>query len=138
MAVPLSVVTVERSLFEGDVDFMICRGADGELGVLPQHAPLMTTLKPGMVLVRQRGEQTLLFVSGGFLEVLPHRVTILADSGERAADIDPQRAEDARRRAEMMLAEHEALGSDVEAWRRALERAEGRLRAVDSFRRGQA
>ena len=85
MPFPLRVVSVERSLFEGDVDFMIANGGDGELGVLAHHAPLMTVLKPGPLTIRVTGgEEQLLFVGGGFLEVLPDRVTVLADVAEHA------------------------------------------------------
>ena len=74
MPIPLRVVSVERSLFEGDVDFIVATGADGELGILPRHAPLMTILKPGALKIVQGGTEQLLFVGGGFLEVLPERV----------------------------------------------------------------
>jgi F-type H+-transporting ATPase subunit epsilon len=98
------VVSVEHSLFEGDADFMIANGTDGELGVLPHHAPLLTTLRPGALTIRHGPEEQLLFVGGGFLEVLPDRVTVLADGAERAEDIDEARAEEARRHAQEMLA----------------------------------
>jgi F-type H+-transporting ATPase subunit epsilon len=98
------VVSVERSLFEGEADFLIANGADGELGILPRHAPLLTTLKPGPLTIRQGGEEQLLFVGGGFLEVLPDRVTVLAELAERAEDIDEARAEEARRHAQERLA----------------------------------
>src|SRR5439155_514607 len=87
MPVPLRVVSVERSLFEGDVDFIVANGADGELGVLPRHAALMTILKPGALKIVQGTEEQLLFVGGGFLEVLPDRVTVLADVAEHAEEI---------------------------------------------------
>ena len=87
MGVPVRVVSVERSLFEGEVDgqgrpFLVCEGVEGELGILPRHAPLLTTLRPGPVYIRNGSEETELFVGGGFLEVLPDRVTILADVAE--------------------------------------------------------
>src|SRR5256714_13880545 len=100
MPVPLRVVSVERSLFEGDVDFIVANGADGELGVLPRHAPLMTILKPGALKIRQGGQEQLLFVGGGFLEVLPDRVTVLADVAEHAEEISIEQAEQARHRAQ--------------------------------------
>jgi F-type H+-transporting ATPase subunit epsilon len=104
MPFELRVVSVERSLFEGEADFLIANGADGELGILPRHAPLLTTLKPGPLTIRQGGEEQLLFVGGGFLEVLPDRVTVLAELAERAEDIDEARAEEARRHAQERLA----------------------------------
>ena len=94
MKYPLRVVSVERSLFEGDVEFMIANGADGELGVLARHAPLMTVLKPGPLRIQETygGTEELLFVGGGFLEVLPDRVTVLADVAEHAEEIEFQQA----------------------------------------------
>src|ERR1700751_1211787 len=106
MKYPLRVVSVERSLFEGDVEFMIANGADGELGVLARHAPLMTILKPGPLRIQETygGPEQVLFVGGGFLEVLPDRVTVLADVAEHADEISIAAAEDARRRAQEKLA----------------------------------
>ena len=92
MPIPLRVVSVERSLFEGEVDFIVATGADGELGILPHHAPLMTILKPGALRIKQGGEEQLLFVGGGFLEVLPDRVTVLADVAEHAEETEFQNA----------------------------------------------
>src|SRR5712692_11404701 len=96
MPVPLRVVSVERSLFEGDVDFIVANGGEGELGILPRHAPLMTILKPGALKITQGSEEQLLFVGGGFLEVLPDRVTVLADVAEHAEEISLERAEELR------------------------------------------
>jgi F-type H+-transporting ATPase subunit epsilon len=80
---------VERSLFEGEVEYMIANGADGELGVLARHAPLMTILKPGPLRIQETygGDEQVLFVGGGFLEVLPERVTVLADVAEHAEEL---------------------------------------------------
>jgi F-type H+-transporting ATPase subunit epsilon len=99
----LRVVSVEHSLVEGEADFMIANGTDGELGILPHHAPLLTTLRPGALTIRNGPDEQLLFVGGGFLEVLPERVTVLADVAERAEDIDEARAEEARRHAQELL-----------------------------------
>src|SRR2546430_7736808 len=99
---PLRVVSVERSLFEGDVEFIIASGAEGELGVLARHAPLMTILKPGPLRIQETygGPEETLFVGGGFLEVLPERVTVLADvAGHARGDSGGARAE-ARRPAQ--------------------------------------
>jgi F-type H+-transporting ATPase subunit epsilon len=104
MPFALRVVSVEQSLFEGEADFLVANGADGELGILPHHAPLLTTLRPGPLSIRREGEEQILFVGGGFLEVLPDRVTVLADVAERAEDIDEARAEEARRHAQERLA----------------------------------
>jgi F-type H+-transporting ATPase subunit epsilon len=123
----LRVVSVERSLFEGDVDFVVANGAGGELGILPNHAPLMTILKPGALKIRQGTEEQLLFVGGGFLEVLPDRVTVLADVAEHAEEISVERAEEARRRAQEKLAGTLTTGEEIE-FQNALAVAEARLR----------
>jgi len=131
----LRVVSVERSLFDGDVDFMIANGGDGELGVLAHHAPLMTVLKPGPLTIRVTGgEEQLLFVGGGFLEVLPDRVTVLADVAEHADEISVERAEEARRRAQEKLAGTLTTAEETE-FQNALAIAEARLRLA-RLRRG--
>ena len=129
MKYQLRVVSVERSLFEGDVDFMIANGADGELGVLARHAPLMTVLKPGPLRIQETmgGTEELLFVGGGFLEVLPERVTVLADVAEHADEISVQGAEEARRRAQEKLAGTLTTAEETE-FQQALAMAEARLR----------
>jgi F-type H+-transporting ATPase subunit epsilon len=126
---PLRVVSVERSLFEGDVEFIIANGADGELGVLARHAPLMTVLKHGPLRIQEviGGPEQLLFVGGGFLEVLPDRVTVLADVAEHADEISVERAEEARRRAQEKLAGTLTTAEEVE-FEQALAVAEARLR----------
>jgi F-type H+-transporting ATPase subunit epsilon len=129
MKFPLRVVSVERSLFEGDVEFIIANGADGELGVLARHAPLMTILKPGALRIQEviGGPEQVLFVGGGFLEVLPDRVTVLADVAEHADEISVERAEAARRRAQERLAGTLTTAEEVE-FQQALAMAEARLR----------
>ena len=125
----LRVVSVERSLFEGDVEFIIANGADGELGVLARHAPLMTILKPGPLRIQEvfGGPEQVLFVGGGFLEVLPDRVTVLADVAEHAEDISVERAEAARKRAQEKLAGTLTTAEETE-FQQALAMAEARLR----------
>ena len=129
MKYPLRVVSVERSLYEGEVDFIIANGADGELGVLARHAPLMTVLKPGPLRIQETmgGSEELLFVGGGFLEVLPDRVTVLADVAEHAEEISVQAAEEARRRAQEKLAGTLSSAEETE-FQNALAMAEARLR----------
>jgi F-type H+-transporting ATPase subunit epsilon len=140
LGVAVRVVSVERSLFEGEVDgqgrpFLVCEGVEGELGILPRHAPLLTTLRPGPVFIRNGPDETELFVGGGFLEVLPDRVTILADVAERADEISEEAAEEARRRAQERLAGQ--LTAEEEAQMvLALETAEARLRLA-RLRRGR-
>ena len=128
MKFPLRVVSVERSLFEGDVEFVIANGADGELGVLARHAPLLTVLKPGPLRIQEviGGPEQVLFVGGGFLEVLPDRVTVLADVAEHAEEISVERAEAARKRAQEKLAGTLTTAEETE-FQQALAVAEARL-----------
>jgi len=140
VGVLLRVVSVERSLFEGEVDgqgrpFLVCVGAEGELGILPRHAPLLTTLRPGPMLIRNGSEETELFVGGGFLEILPDRVTVLADVAERAEEISEEAAEEARRRAQERLA-GELTPQEESEMAQVLEMAEARLRLA-RIRRGR-
>jgi F-type H+-transporting ATPase subunit epsilon len=132
---PLRVVSVERSLFEGEVEFIIANGADGELGVLARHAPLMTILKPGPLRIQEvyGGSEQVLFVGGGFLEVLPDRVTVLADVAEHAEEISVERAEEARRRAAEKLAGTLTTAEEIE-FQNALATAEARLRLARTRR----
>jgi len=116
----LEIVTAERVVFSEDVDAVIAPGIEGQLGILPHHAPLMTTLMPGELLVKKGGEEFSLAITGGFVEVRPDRVIILADAAERVEEIDVARAEEAKRRAEERL---KAPTSDVD-----LLRAEAALR----------
>ena len=129
MKYDLRVVSVERSLFEGEVEFIIANGADGELGVLARHAPLMTILKPGPLRIQETygGEEQILFVGGGFLEVLPDRVTVLADVAEHAEEISVEKAEEARRRAQERLAGTLTTTEEIE-FQNELAVAEARLR----------
>ncbi len=135
MKFPLRVVSVERSLFEGEVEFIIATGAEGELGVLARHAPLMTILKPGPLRIQETfgADEQLLFVGGGFLEVLPERVTVLADVAEHAEEISVASAEEARRRAQEKLAGTLSSAEETE-FQNALAMAEARLRLARARR----
>jgi F-type H+-transporting ATPase subunit epsilon len=130
----VEVVTAERELYSGEADVVIAPGSEGELGILPRHAALLTTLKVGELLIRLGGAEEPLFVSGGFLEVSNNSVTVLAETAERAEEIDQARAEAARRRAQEHL---EQARSDVERAELvgALERAVARLRVAEVARR---
>jgi F-type H+-transporting ATPase subunit epsilon len=101
----LEVVTAERVVLSEDVDQVNVPGAEGRMGILARHEPLLTSLIPGELDIIRNGETTPFAISGGFMEVLPDRVTILADTAERADEIDEARAEAARRRAEELLRE---------------------------------
>lgn len=104
ITVHCDIVSNEEEIFSGLVESITATGTDGELGVQYGHAPLLTPLKPGPVkLLKQNGEEELVFVSGGYLEVQPHLVTILADTATRAADIDEAAVEEARKAAENLI-----------------------------------
>ena len=98
----LEIVSAERSLFSGEANFVVVPGVDGELGIFPNHTPLLTKIKPGTLKfhAKDESEETLFFVAGGFLEVQPTVVTVLADTVVRGEEIDQARAEEARRIAE--------------------------------------
>lgn len=129
MPIHCDVVTAERSVFSEDVDQVIAPGADGELGILPHHAPLLTALGYGELRIQRGADETVIAIGGGFLEVRPDHVTVLADAAERLEEIDVARAEAARRRAaeEIALQPMEADLIQAEA---ALRRAETRLRVA--------
>lgn len=130
----LEVITAERVVFSDEVDAVVVWGMEGQLGILPHHAPLMTMLRPGDMLIRKGDEEHYLAVSGGFLEVRPDKVIILADACERAEEIDIARAEAARRRAEETL---KSGGPEVDkaAAEAALRRALVRLKVAKVARR---
>jgi F-type H+-transporting ATPase subunit epsilon len=134
MPIHLEIVTAERTILSDDVDQINAPGAAGRMGVLPRHEPLLTTLMPGELTIVKNGERTPFAVSGGFMEVLPDRVTILADTAERADEIDEARADAARRRAEDMMRERRGEQDSVMA-EAQLRRAMARLR-VARLRRG--
>jgi F-type H+-transporting ATPase subunit epsilon len=126
MPIKLDIVTAEKVIFTDDVDIVIAPGKDGELGILPHHAPLMTTLYPGELVARKAGNEYCLAISGGFLEVRPDRVIVLADAAERAEEIDVARAEAARKRAQEQLA-HPGSSEESTRAEAALRRALARL-----------
>ncbi len=128
------IVTAERLVSSQEVDVVVAPGVEGELAVLPHHAPLLTSLKPGEVLVRNDGEETYIAVSGGFLEVMPDKVTILADAAERAEEIDEQRAEEALRRAQERLTSAPAA-VDLERELASMRRSQARLSIARRRRR---
>jgi len=134
-SVRLDIVTAERVVYSEDVDVVIAPGVEGQLGILPHHTPLMTTLQPGELRVRKGGEESSLAISGGFLEVRPDRIIVLADAAERAEEIDITRAEEAKRRAEERLSQRHAPGLDETRAEIALRRALIRLQVVEKRRR---
>ena len=131
----LDIVTAEQVVFSEDVDMVIAHGAMGQLGILPHHTPLMTTLRPGELRIKRAGDKELsLVVSGGFLEVRPDRVIVLADAAERSEEIDVARAEEAKKRAEERLTRH-VTRLDAEKAEAALHRALARLMLAEKVRR---
>lgn len=132
--IKLDIVTAERVIYSKDVDVVLAPGIEGQLGILPHHTPLMTILQAGELLMRADGEEFHVAVSGGFLEVRPDRVIVLADTAERAEDIDLARAEEARRRAQEQLSRRtpEVNVAQAEA---ALRRSLIRLKVVEKRRR---
>ncbi len=107
MTVNLSVVSAEEELFSGRIESLQIAGTEGELGIMPGHAPLLTSLKPGMArIVKYGGEEEILYLSGGMLEVQPNSVTVLADVAVRSADLDEQVVLEAKKRAEEHMNAH--------------------------------
>jgi F-type H+-transporting ATPase subunit epsilon len=130
----VTIVTAQQTVFEGEAEMVIAPGSEGQLGILPRHAPLLTTLALGEMRIRQSGVDEGLFVAGGFLEVNNDIVTVLADDAERAEDIDVAHAEEARRRAEAAL-QQRGLSADAQSSAFGeLERAVGRLKVAELHR----
>jgi F-type H+-transporting ATPase subunit epsilon len=129
MPMLLEITTAERQVFGEEVDMLIAPGVDGQLGILPRHAPLMTILQPGELTIRKNGVDTYFAVSGGFLEVLANRVTILADACERSEEISEERAQEAMRRAQERISNRP---SDMQMQQAlaSLRRAQARLETV--------
>lgn len=120
MPMQLQIITAEREVFSGEVDALVAPGVAGQLGILPNHAPLMTVLQPGELLVRAGGDESYLALSGGYLEVLGNLVIVLADAAEDVDEIDEARAQEALARAQERIA---SRASDIE-----LEQAVASLR----------
>ncbi|MBI2980033.1 MAG: F0F1 ATP synthase subunit epsilon [Chloroflexi bacterium] len=135
-SIKLDIVTAERVLYSEEVDAVIAPGVEGQLGILPHHTPLMTTLQAGELRVKKGREEFSLVVSGGFLEVRPDRVIVLADTAERAEEIDIARAEEAKRRAQEQLSRR-TPDVDMAQAEAALRRSLARLRVGEKRRRRQ-
>jgi F-type H+-transporting ATPase subunit epsilon len=122
--IQVDVVSAEEQIFSGEAEFVVLPGTVGELGILPGHTPLLTEIKPGAVRIRipNQAEDELVFVQGGFLEVQPHQVTVLADTAIRAKDLDEKAALEAKRLAE------EAMQNKTS--REEIAQAEGELAAA--------
>ena len=139
MPIRCEIVSQDRIVFQGDADMVLLPGTDGEMGILPHHAPLLTTLKYGIIKVRAQGTETIFTVAGGIAEIQPDILTVLADAAENVEEIDVQRAEAARKRAEESLAK--GVPADSENYLRieaALRKSNLRLDAVRRYRHGPA
>ncbi|HEC62594.1 MAG TPA: F0F1 ATP synthase subunit epsilon [bacterium] len=135
MPIRCEIVSQDRMVFEGDVDIVVVPGVSGEMGILPNHAPLLSTLKFGVLRVRYKGQEQAFTVAGGIIEVQPDFVTVLADASENVEEIDVERAEAARRRAEEIIKEGPPPDTDVYlAMEAALRRSNLRLEAVNRYR----
>ncbi|MDG1752354.1 MAG: F0F1 ATP synthase subunit epsilon [Thalassotalea sp.] len=132
LSVNLNVVSAEESLFSGAIESLQITGSEGELGIMPGHAPLLTSLKPGMArIVKKGGIEEVIYLSGGMLEVQPNHITVLADIAVRSDDLDEQVAEEAKQRAEERLNAH---SDDVDYAEAASElaRAVAQLRVIQA------
>ena len=130
--VNLNVVSAEEALFSGSIKSLQITGSEGELGIMPGHAPLLTSLKPGMALITKEDDtEEVIYLSGGMLEVQPNNVIVLADVATRAADLDEQAALEAKQRAEANM---NANGTDVDYAAVSIElaRAEAQLRVIQA------
>jgi F-type H+-transporting ATPase subunit epsilon len=135
MPIRCEIVSQDRLVFEGDADIVIVAGVAGEMGILPNHEPLLSTLAIGVVKVRSQNREDVYTVTGGIVEVQPDIVTIMADAAESVAEIDVARAEMARKRAQELLSEGPPPDTDAYlAIQAALRRSNLRLDAVRKFR----
>lgn len=123
----LDIVTPDKVVLNAEVDYVGAEGVDGQFGLLPQHAPLLTALKVGDLYYRQGSETHWVFVSGGFAQISDNKVTILAEAAELASDIDVERAKAAQARAEQRLADPKPELDIIRA-ELALARARARIR----------
>ncbi len=125
----LEIVTGEGLVYSGDVEVLVAPGIEGELGILPHHAPLLTMLQPGEIRIVVEGQEEYMVISGGFLEVLANTVTILADTAERADEIDEERAQEAVQRAQERLT-GQLAAQDLERALASIRRAQARVQVA--------
>ena len=133
--ITVDVVSAEEQIFSGEAEFVILPGVDGELGVYPRHTPLFTQIKPGAVRIKQPGvaEEVLVFVQGGFLEVQPHKVTVLADTAIRAHDLDEVKALEAKKKAEEAMANKDS-STNMATAQAELSIAMAQIEAIRKFK----
>ena len=131
MPIKLEIVTPERLVFDETVDGVTLPGSEGELGVLPHHAPLVSTLGVGELRIRVGGQEEWFAIVGGFVQVLPDKVVVMAETADMASEIDLEKAQEARRQAEQALEGGFVEGADLAAARAALQTALLRIRVAE-------
>ena len=135
MTIRCEIVSQDRTVFAGDVDIVVLPGAAGEMGILPKHAPVLTTLKYGIIKVRKGGKEEVFTVAGGIAEVQPDIITVLADAAENVEEIDVARADAARVRAEEALKNAPTDTDAYFAMEAALRKSNLRLDAARRYRK---
>jgi F-type H+-transporting ATPase subunit epsilon len=135
MPLLLDIVTPERLVYSDEVDSVVCPGTDGEIGVLPHHAPLLATLGFGELRIRKGTEEEYFAIAAGFLQVLPDRVVVMAETADLASEIDLERAEEARRKAQHTLEAGYMEPADLARARASLQKALLRIRIAERHRR---
>ncbi len=131
MPLQLDIVTPEKLAYSDEVDAVVLPGSEGELGVLPHHAPLISTLGAGELRLRKGGQEESFAIVGGFLQVLPDKVVVMAETADIASEIDLEKAQEARRQAEQALESGYVEGADLAAARAALQTALLRIRVAE-------
>ena len=138
MPIRCEIVSQDRQVFSGEVDIVVLPGAAGQMGILPHHTPLLTTLQYGIITVRKGKEEEHFTVAGGIAEVQPDQVTVLATACENILEIDIDRAEQARKRADELLKNVAKLPKEqLLAEQAALKRSDLRINAVRRYRPGK-
>ena len=131
----VDIVSAEQQIFSGAAEMVVAPGEAGELGILPEHAPLLTRIKPGTVRIRQAGgEEEVIYVSGGMMEVQPDRVTVLADTSVRAHDLDEAKAMEAMRLAKEALTDRSGV-MDIAKAQAQLAESIAQLAAIAKLRK---
>jgi F-type H+-transporting ATPase subunit epsilon len=135
--IQVDVVSAEAQMFSGEVEFFVAPGINGELGIYPRHAPLLTKLKPGSIRMKIPGqtEETLIFVSGGILEVQPDRISVLSDTAIRGEDLDEARAQEALRAAEESM-RNRSGAMEIATAQAELATAAAQIAAIRRLRKG--
>ena len=135
MPLHLEIVTPERLAYSDEVDMVLVPGIEGEMGILPHHTPLVSLLGVGELKIRKGGDEETFAIAGGFLQVRPDKVVVMAETADLAADIDLERAQEARAEAEKALESGYVEGADLSAARAELQRALVRIRVAERRRR---